>query len=208
MFRWLLPKEALFFDFFEQHASVIVLASLEMLKLVSEKELDLTHIKRITELEHEADEITHRCKEALHKTFITPFERDDIFRLISRMDDIVDHVEAAASNISIFRLVEMNKDIVEIVTILVKAALEVKEAVMGLRRLKNTPQMGESFITISHLENQGDEAVRKAIAKLFDRDQDVRNIIKWKEIYEDIENALDRCADVSNVIEGVILETE
>lgn len=208
MLKWLMPKEIRFFDFFEEHASTTVKAAKELLELISEDPLSQEKFQRIQFLEHQADTLTHSCVESLHKTFITPFERNDIYRLISRMDDIIDFIEETAARIITYKLTMMTQEAKELATVLFHSTQTIEQAVKGLRHLKNGDIMRQAFVAISRLESKGDAIVLRAIGKLFDEEGDAINIIKWKEIYENIEEAIDRCEDVANIIEGVILESE
>ncbi len=206
MFGRLLPRETSFFDLFERHAALTVEGTEEFLSLASTGANVLAKAKRIKEIEHEADTVTHRCVEALHKTFITPIERDDIYRLISRMDDIMDYVEAAAERISLYKIKEMTPEVRDMADVLVRAAKGVADALKELRDLRNAEAIVKKCVDVNRLENEADAILRNAVARLFDEEQDVRLIIKWKEIYENLENATDRCEDVANIIEGVVLE--
>lgn len=203
-----MPKEAGFFDFFENHASTIVEAAAQLLDLICSEDISHEKFQRIQALEHQADSITHQCVEALHKTFITPFERNDIYRLISRMDDIIDFIEETSARMQTYKLTIMTPEAKELATLLLNCAQTIEEAIKGLRYLKNAEATRRAFITINRLENEADVVVRKAIGKLFDEETNAINIIKWKEIYENLEEAIDRCEDVSNIIEGVILESD
>ncbi|MEO8705309.1 MAG: DUF47 family protein, partial [Kofleriaceae bacterium] len=156
--------------------------------------------------EHETDTITHRCVEALHKTFITPIDRDSIHRLITRMDDVMDFVEAAAERIELYELTVMTADVRDLSDVLHRSALQVEQAVRGLRTLKDPNATLKLCIDISRLENEADAVLRRSVARLFKEEKDPITVIKWKEIYENLENASDRCEDVANIIEGVILE--
>jgi len=206
MFGRLLPRETSFFDFFERHAAITVEGAQEFLSLASTGANVLAKAKRIKEIEHEADTITHHCVEALHKTFITPIERDDIYRLITKMDDIMDYVEAAAERIALYKLTQMNSDVKDLADVLLRATLEIQQAVRLLRSMENAAAISKKCIDINRLENEADSLLRSAVARLFDEEQDVRQIIKWKEVYENLENATDRCEDVANILEGVVLE--
>ena len=206
MFGRLLPRETSFFDFFERHAAITVEGAREFLSLASTGANILAKAKRIKEIEHEADTITHHCVEALHKTFITPIERDDIYRLITKMDDIMDYVEAAAERIALYKLTAMTSDVKDLADVLVRATQEIELAVKLLRSMDNAEKISKKCIDINRLENEADSILRAAVARLFDEEQDVRAIIKWKEIYENLENATDRCEDVANIMEGVVLE--
>ena len=206
MFGRFLPRETSFFDFFEQHAALTVEGCKEFLSLTSTGANIAAKVKRIKEIEHETDVITHRCVEALHKTFITPIERDDIYRLITRMDDIMDIVDAASERISLYEIVEMTPEMKDMADILVRACEEILTAVKGLRDMKNAQPILRACVDINRLENEGDSMLRNALARLFREEKDAIKIIKLKEIYEGLETATDRCEDVANIIEGVVLE--
>ncbi len=206
MFGRLLPRETSFFDFFEKHGKITVQGTKEFLSLASTGANVVAKAMRIKEIEHEADTITHHCVEALHKTFITPIDRNDIYRLITKMDDIMDYVEAASERISLYKLKEMTPEVKDLADVLVRAAEQVDVALHGLRNMKNAEGIIKTCIDINRLENEADSILRAATARLFDEVEDTRLIIKWKEVYENLENATDRCEDVANIIEGVVLE--
>lgn len=207
MFRRFLPKETNFFDYFEQHAALMVQAAQELALILTQNHQNHAGLaSRLKDLEHQADEVTHRCIEALRQTFITPFERDDIYRIITRMDDIIDYIEETGSRVSIYQLTEIQDDAKALSNLLVHATCKLEQAVKGLRSLTDTDQMKTFFQNIYDIESQADGLVMNAIGNLFSQEQDIRTLIKWKEIYEDLENAIDRCQDVANVMEGVILE--
>jgi predicted phosphate transport protein (TIGR00153 family) len=206
MFGRFLPKETSFFDFFEQHAVLTVDGTREFLSLVTTGANIAAKAKRISDIEHETDVITHRCVEALHKTFITPIDRDQIHRLITRMDDIMDFVEAASERISLYELTVMPADARDLADVLHRAAVEVEQALRGLRTLRNPTALLKLCSDINRLENEGDVILRRAVARLFKEEPNVLTVIKWKEIYESLESATDRCEDVANIIEGVVLE--
>lgn len=206
MFGRLLPRETSFFGLFEQHAALAVQGSRELQALAAPGANVANTAKRIKEIEHEADVITHRCVEALHKTFITPVDRNDIHRLISRMDDILDYIEAAADRVALYELTEMTPEMRELAAVLVRACEEVHVAVKALRDTKNTAPIFKACVDVNRLENEADLILRSAVAKLFKQATDPILVIKWKEVYENMENATDRCEDVANIIEGIVLE--
>jgi uncharacterized protein len=206
MFGRLLPKERSFFDFFDRHAAKTVEGVREFLAMANGSREVGAAAKRIKEIEHETDVITHHCVEALHKTFITPLERDDIYRLITRMDDIMDFVEAASERIALFEITTLTPESRALAEILLKATEEVQVAVRGLRNMRNAQDVIRSCIVINQYENDADDALRGAVAGLFKNERDPITVIKWKEIYENLEAATDRCEDVANIIEGVVLE--
>ena len=206
MFGRFLPRETSFYEFFEQHAALTVEGSEEFLQLVTTASNIDVRVKRIKEIEHETDTITHRCVEALHKTFITPIERDDIHRLITRMDDIMDFVEAAAERIALYEITVMTPEVVDLADTLVRQTQEVEIAIRGLRDLKHPKRILEKCVDINRLENEADAILRRALARMFKEEKDPILIIKWKEVYEHLENATDRAEDVANIIEGAVLD--
>ncbi|MBP9084626.1 MAG: DUF47 domain-containing protein [Kofleriaceae bacterium] len=206
MFGRFLPKETSFFDFFEQHAALTVEGTKEFLSLVTTGANIEAKCRRVSDIEHETDVITHRCVEALHKTFITPIDRDSIHRLITKMDDIMDYVEAAAERVVMYELTAMTNDVRDLADVLHRSTIDVEKAVRCLRNLKDPQQILKLCIDVNRLENEADAILRRSVARLFKEEKDPIMVIKWKEIYENLENATDRCEDVANIIEGVILE--
>jgi uncharacterized protein Yka (UPF0111/DUF47 family) len=206
MFGRFLPKEKSFFDFFEQHAALTVQGTKEFLDMVTDGLRIEARARRVADIEHETDVITHRCVEALHKTFITPIDRDSIHRLITRMDDIMDFVEAAAERIALYELTVMTAEVKDLADVLYRASVQVELACKQLRDLKHPKRILELAIEINKLENEGDAILRRAVARLFKEEKDPIQVIKWKEVYENLESATDRCEDVANIIEGVVLE--
>jgi len=206
MFKRLLPREESFFDYFEQHATLIVQGTQVFLELLSDDSNRAAKAKRILELEHETDVITHRCIAALHKTFITPMDRDDIHELITRMDDIMDCMEAAADRIMLYNVKSMMPEAKNMVEILIKQALILEQVVKKLRGGKKNDEILKQCIEINRLENEADTILRQGLARLFHEETDARELIKWKEIFENLEDASDMCEDVANIIEGVIVE--
>jgi predicted phosphate transport protein (TIGR00153 family) len=207
MFGRFLPRETSFYDFFEQHAALTIEGTKEFLSLVTTGANIAAKCRRISDIEHETDTITHRCVEALHKTFITPIDRDSIHRLITRMDDIMDYVEAASERIELYDLTIMTSDVRDLADVLYRSTQQVEQAMRGLRAMKDTQQTLKLCIDINRLENEADAILRRSVARLFKEEKDDPIlVIKWKEVYENLENASDRCEDVANIIEGVILE--
>jgi predicted phosphate transport protein (TIGR00153 family) len=202
----LLPHDRSFFAHFEAQGKKTVegcRAFLDMVEDPTSLELKAERIKRI---EHECDEITHAVVSALHKTFITPIDRNDIYTLITKMDDIMDLVEAAAERLALYDMPKMTKEAVDLAVCLVDSAVHVAEAVSAISDLGKPAKILEHCVEINRLENAADNVLRTALAKLFREEKDPIAVIKWKEIYETLEAATDRCEDVANVIEGVVLE--
>ena len=206
MLRWLLPREDDFFGLFERHAALTVEGAKEMRRLVEGGQDIQAQAARIKELEHETDVITHSCVERLHKTFITPLDRDDIHRLITRMDDVMDYIESAATAVMLYELREMTPPARALADVLVRATEVVAIAVAGLKNVKRAETILAACIEVNRLENESDDIFRGALADLFRGANDPLLVLKWKEVYEALENATDRCEDVANIIEGVVLE--
>jgi predicted phosphate transport protein (TIGR00153 family) len=204
--RSLLPRDEDFFGLFERHAALTVEGAKEMQRLVQGGQNVRALAARIKEIEHETDVITHTCVERLHKTFITPLDRDAIYQLITRMDDIMDYIEDAAAALMLYELTEMTEPARALADVLVRSTEQVALAVAGLKDVKRPVTILEACIEVNRLENEGDEILRRALADLFRGAKDPLLVLKWKEIYEALENATDRCEDVANVIEGVVLE--
>jgi predicted phosphate transport protein (TIGR00153 family) len=202
----LLPRDASYFDDFEEQGRKTVEGCRAFVTLIEDPGRADVHARTVKEFEEACDAITHRVVEKLHKTFITPIDRNDIYRLMTKMDDIMDHVEAAAERMSLYDIRTSTKEVADLSRVLVASAERVLEAVSGLRDLKHPQVILEKCIEINRLENEADALLRGTLAKLFREEKDAITIIKWKEIYELLETATDRCEDVANIIEGVVLE--
>lgn len=206
MFGKFLPRETSFFDFFEQHAALTAEGIKEFMALIEPNANIVAKAKRIKEIEHETDVVTHRCVEALHKTFITPIERDDIYHLITHMDDIIDNVEATSERIVLYDLTVMRPEIKDMASVLMRCSVQIQKALRGLRSMKNAEPILQTCVEINQLENEADALLRSALARIFKEEKDPLTVIKWKEIFEYLESAADRCEDVAQIIEGVVLE--
>ena len=202
----LLPNDKSFFNLFEQQGQKTVEGCKALLAMVGNPTDLEGQAERVTQIEHECDDITHAVVESLHKTFITPLDRNDIYRLITKMDDIMDLVEAAADRFALYDVKVMTAETGEIARVLVSSAEHVLSAVSGLRDMKKPAVILEHCVEINRLENVADKILRSALARLFREERDPIAVIKWKEIYETLESATDRCEDVANIIEGVVLE--
>ena len=202
----LLPHDVSFFTHFEHQGKKTVegcRAFLEMVENPSDLE---SRAERVKQIEHECDEITHAVVAGLHKTFITPIDRNDIYRLITKMDDIIDMVEAAADRVALYDMHAMTKEVVDLARCLVSSTEHVQAAVSGIGDLRKSETILQHCIEINRLENVADRILRGALARLFREEKDPIAVIKWKEIYETLEAATDRCEDVANIVEGVLLE--
>jgi uncharacterized protein len=206
MFGRLLPKEGKFFDLFNEHAELCVKGAKEMVALMTNFDDLEIRVHAIESIEKQADKVTHATLDALHKTFITPLDRDDIHQLISRMDDILDLLEDAAQTISLYDIKAITQESKRLAELCLACTEKVKAAVGLLHNMDNSRQILEICKEIDRLESDADHVMRAAMSKLFREEPDVRNLIKLKAIYELLETVTDRCEDVSNIIEGIIVE--
>lgn len=206
MLSRLMPKEYGFFDLFAELGETLVKSAHEFRSLLQSPDLAERYVQSIKDIEHHADDITHRTMTLLHKTFITPLDRDQIHTLIKTMDDIVDFIDASAQRILLFDIRTVPADMVQLADITVDSCELVKKSVAGLKYLKHPQELMASCVEINRLENEADHVLRAAVAKLFREETDMRNLIKLKELYELMETVTDRCEDVANVIEGIVLE--
>lgn len=202
----LLPHDKTFFSLFEEQGKKTVEGCRAFLEMVEAPKDTESQAERVKQIEHECDEITHSVVELLHKTFITPLDRNDIYTLITKMDDIMDLVEAAADRVSLYEIKIMTKEVGDLARCLVSSAEHVLGAVSGIRNLQRPNGIAQHCVEINRLENVADKLLRSALARLFREEKDPIAVIKWKEIYEALESATDRCEDVANIIEGVVLE--
>lgn len=206
MFGRFLPRRTDFFDFFEEHARLTAQGIRAFVALTVDGADMADGARHIKAIESQCDSVTHRCIEALHTTFITPIERDSIYQLITVMDDIIDIVEATSERIVLYELRQMRLEVAAMGDVLVRCMQEIEKAVGALRSMKHSAAILRACVSINELENEADTLLRSALARLFREEKDPLTIIKWKEIFEYLEDASDRCEDVAQIIEGVVLE--
>ena len=207
MFKFpFIPREEKFFDLFEESAQNMVKAAQGLKLVVDTWEYVGERVAEITELEHQGDTITHQIMAQLHRTFVTPFDREDIAMLAHALDDVTDFIHAAADAMLIYKIDRPSQRAKELAEIIVQATAEVERAIPLLRHRAELGKVLPRCVEINRLENVADEVFRSALTELFDDTTDMAQIIKWREIYEHMEGATDRCEDVSNVLEGVALK--
>jgi predicted phosphate transport protein (TIGR00153 family) len=207
MFGRLLPKEGRFFDLFNAHAAQVVRAAHELSALMQDFENREQHARAIDEAEHAADRITAETIRLLHKTFITPLDRDHIHQLVNAMDDICDLIQDTTETLTLYDIRRITPEAARLADIAVKCAERVQE-VVGLlaKQDDNVEALTKTCEEIDRLESDADRVLRSAMSRLFREEQDVRELIKLKEIYELLEAVTDRCEDVANLAEGISLE--
>lgn len=206
MFGRLMPTEGKFFELFNQHADLCVKGAKEMVALMTNFDDLEIRVHAIESIEKQADRVTHDTLEILHKTFITPLDRDDIHKLITRMDDILDLLEDAAQTISLYDIKAITPEAKRLAELCLASTEKVKAAVDLLHNMDNSREILTICEEIDRLESDADHVMRAAMSKLFREEPDVRNLIKLKAIYEILETVTDRCEDVANIIEGIIVE--
>jgi predicted phosphate transport protein (TIGR00153 family) len=160
----------------------------------------------ITDLEHQGDAITHQIFEQLHRSFITPFDREDIALLAHSLDDVTDFIHAAADAMFLYKVDRPTNKAKELVDIVVQAVVEVEGAISEIHDRISRKQLLNRCVEINRLENIGDSVYRSAMAELFDGSADMAGLIKWREIYEHMESVIDRCEDIANILEGVAIK--
>jgi predicted phosphate transport protein (TIGR00153 family) len=202
----MIPKEEKFFDLFDELANKIEEGGALFLDMVEHYEYSEPKIVKLKELENEADVITHNTYEKMHKTFLTPIDREDIYHLVNKMDSILDMIEASAARMSLYKVKVPAKEIIEQAKILNKTIKKVKYIVHAMRNMKNAKMIIDSCVEINTLENEGDIIMRMTMTRLFEQEKDPIELIKWKEIFERIEEAIDVCEDVANIVEGIVLK--
>jgi len=201
-----IPREEKFFDLFEESARNAVKVSQALKEMLDVWEVVEGRVAEITELEHAGDTITHQIMAQLHRTFVTPFDREDIALLAHSLDDVTDFIHHAAGAILIYKIDQPSQRAKELANIIVEQVAELERAVAGLRHRAKLKQILERCVEINRLENMADRVFRSAMAELFDNTVDITQVIKWREIYEHMESATDRCEDVANVLEGIALK--
>lgn len=202
----LVPKEDKFFDFFEQLADKIEEGGKLFLDILDNYEHSEAKVSTLKEIEHEADKITHQIYNKMHQTFLTPLDREDIYALANKMDSILDIIEAAAVRLYLYKVKKPANEVRELALILNNAIALVKKIVHALRNKKNSDMIIKACVEINTLENEGDYILRQAMARLFQAEKDAVELIKVKEIFERVEEGIDMCEDVSNVVEGIVLK--
>jgi uncharacterized protein len=202
----LLPQETKFYDLFAQSSHNVVDVAMALKDLLYQWQDVPEKVKAIADLEHKGDTITHQIMDLLYRSFITPFDREDISLLAHTLDDITDFIHAAVDAMYIYRIGAPTKRSQELADILVEASIEVEKAMIFLRSRSELKKSLEYCVDLNRLENDADNISRKALGELFEGGYSTTDIIKWREIYEHMESATDRCEDVANVLEGITLK--
>lgn len=212
LFKKLLPREGNFFEMFNQHADRMVEGAHAFAKLVEnygDLSLREQYTREVDHAERSADKVTHEVNRLIHQTFITPIDREQIHTLINTMDDVADLIQDSAETMSLYDVRHMTEEITRLTDLSVRCCERVREAVGLLSKLSEANSAEAALKTceeIDKLESDADRVMRAALSKLFREEPDVREVIKLKAIYELLETITDKCEDVANVVEGIVLE--
>jgi predicted phosphate transport protein (TIGR00153 family) len=206
----LLPREVQFFDLLESQAANVVQGAGMLVRCMESRPAIAEmrgYSERIHEIEHKGDDLVHQLMARLNKTFLTPLDREDIYALCTRLDDIIDYIDAVAKRLVTFRIHEPTTHAVAFARIIECAAIEVEGGIRLLRDLRRHEEILRQCVRINQLENEADQVMREALGKLFNGETvNPLEVIKWKDLYEHLEIATDKCEDVANVIETVLVK--
>jgi uncharacterized protein len=202
----LLPRDTTFFDLFEGLATHAVSCSEHLRRLAVAFPKIEVEVQRIRQEEHQADDLAHTALDRLDRTFITPFDREDIHTLVNELDNVVDMVDALAKRFTLYNIKNMEPVFVKQCEVLVRATATLSEAVHRLRKSRKLSELSDKLIEIHRLESEGDDNHHAAISKLYGGTVEPLEVMKWKELYDYIENAIDGCEDVGNTLERIVLK--
>jgi len=203
----LFPREETFLPQFARGAEVILEAARLLDALAASPVLDDERAVRIKQLEHQGDQIAHETFDLLNRTWITPIDREDIHVLVRNLDDVLDYIDAAAARIVLYRIASTTPELKKITSIIVQSAEAIQKAMALLSDLKHSKQILEACVEINRLENEADTVAQLAIGRLFAEAKDPIEVMKWKEIYDFVEGATDRCEDVANTLEAIVIKS-
>jgi hypothetical protein len=199
-------KNNAFFEIFNKAAKNVDDGAAAFLGMLENYGDRVERSKQIKDIEHVGDDLTHETVSLLNTTFITPFEREDIHELACRLDDVIDLTNVAATRMILYKIDSPKPEIVQLAQCLKHASSIIVEIVALLPKSKNVADIKRKFIAIHTQENDGDRITQQALAALFDCCHDPKDIIRWKDVYEAVERAIDRCEDVANVLETIVLK--
>lgn len=202
----LVPKEEIFFNYFDELAEKIEEGSNLFLEMAQTNDYSDVRIAKLKEIEHEADGITHKTYERMHKTFLMPIDREDIYALVNNMDSIMDCIESTALLINLYKVKNISDAIIKQAQILNDITKKGKRIIHALCDMKNSEKILAACVEIHTLENAGDIVLRSTISNLFENEKDAIELVKWKDIIERIEEAIDTCENVANIVEGIVLK--
>ncbi|MFA5615105.1 MAG: DUF47 family protein [Methanoculleus sp.] len=202
--EWVIPQDKVFFDLFDEMAATVVTAADLLVEFVENFENVKEQCYRMKHIEHQGDEITHQIYEHLNRTFITPLEPEEISRLASALDDILDYIDGTVQQMYGYGITETDESMVELAKLIQLSVIEIEKAVNSIRSISDPSLIEERCIEVNRLENIADNVLGRAIMDLF-KTEDAITIIKLKDIYENLEIATDKCEDVANVLSDIAI---
>lgn len=202
----LIPKEMRFFDLFDLQAKNALKAAELFREMAGSGGFDETGVQKMRDIEHEGDTLAHETIDMLNRTFITPFDREDIHALASELDDVTDIIHALTTRIRLYKIASRNEDLIQFAEVIVQSVSSLSKVVGGLRELKRPRRILDECIEVNRLENVGDQLRESSISRLFENSRDPIAVIKWKEIFEGAETLLDKCEDVANTVESILVK--
>jgi predicted phosphate transport protein (TIGR00153 family) len=202
----LLPRDTVFFDLFEKLSDHAVSTANHLRALAADFPNITSHVQRIRQEEHDADKLAHEALERLDRTFITPFDREDIHALVGELDDIIDAVDALAKRFPLYHVKDIAPEFKNQTDTLVKATMALRDAVHLLRKTRKLSDLSAKLVEIHRLENEGDDTNHAAMSRLFEGSVDTLEVIKWKNIFDLVEDAIDGCEDVGDTLERIVLK--
>jgi predicted phosphate transport protein (TIGR00153 family) len=200
------PKEFNFFDLFEKQVSHAVEAARFFREVASKGEVTQDMLSKMEEIEHLGDDAAHTIIEQLNKTFITPFDREDIYALAKEIDDVIDMLNTIVSRLRIYHITGVDKNLVEFAAVIELSVHAMARAVAGLRHIKNIQYVFDACVEVNRLENVGDTMRDRVLEELLANEKDPIMVIKWKDIYQDAETVLDVCEDVAQVVDSIMVK--
>jgi uncharacterized protein len=206
--KMLLPHDENFYNLLEESAQNLIKAGVELktIPLCKTQEQREYAAKRIKDIEHDGDSITHKIFSELNSTFVTPIDREDIHELASALDDILDHIDGCANRFALYKITRVPTEVTQLIDVLVLSMTELKNGVHLLRNLNDVETFKASFTKVNEYENEADDIFDKAVADLFENEKDPVQIIKIKEVFVGLETATDKCEDAANVLEGILIK--
>jgi len=201
-----IPREEKFFDLLEEHAKGVRVGTSLFLDIVTSWQPADPRLSRMKELEHESDITTHEIMDKLNRTFITPIDREDIHTLAKQLDDVIDIANRVVHRMDLFGIKETTQELCDLAAIMHEASGVVEKAIESIRHLNRPQRVLDYCVEINRLENSGDRFAEKAISKLFHNETNPLEVIKWKELYDSVEDGIDKCEDIANTLESIVVK--
>jgi len=207
VFKFLLPKEFSFFDLFDKQADLAIEAAALFSKLMADFNVSDAEANKMKDIEHQGDEVIYQIMDHLNKTFITPFDREDIHSLAKELDDIIDMLYTITKRLRVYKILSSDRNLTEFARVIEMSVKGVAQAIKGLRDMKNSKAILKACVEVNNLENLGDKMRDDMLGDLFEKyAADPIAVIKWKEIYQDAETVLDVCEDAVHVVESILVK--